>query len=58
MKYERNGYPKLIVDLNKLRNNINQIKKRCDELDIASRCKAAAGSVGKFVLHSPTVSLT
>lgn len=34
MKYEKTGYPKLIIDLNKLRNNIYQIKKRCDELGI------------------------
>lgn len=47
MKYERNGYPKLIIDLNKLRNNINQIKKRCDEqgIEIAGVIKGCNGLI-------------
>ena len=34
MDYERKGYPELIVDLNKLRSNITQVVRRCDEIGI------------------------
>lgn len=34
MEYNRKGYPELIVDLNKLRNNMTQVVRRCDEIGI------------------------
>lgn len=34
MAYTKPGYPKLIIDLNKLRNNIDQVKKRCNNMGI------------------------
>lgn len=34
MEYVRKGYPELIVDLNKLRSNVTQIVRRCDEIGI------------------------
>ena len=32
--YKKPGYPKLVIDLNKLRNNIEHVRKMCDEQDV------------------------
>ncbi len=32
--YRKPGYPKLIIDLNKLRNNIERVQSMCEEVDV------------------------
>lgn len=34
MEYKKKGYPELIVDLNKLKNNMTQVVRRCDAIGI------------------------
>ena len=40
-----NRYPELRIDLKKLENNINQMKTRCDELNISLACCAPPGAI-------------
>ena len=45
--YKKPGYPKLVIDLNKLRNNIEHVRKMCDEQDveIAGVIKGCSGLI-------------
>jgi len=47
MEYIKHGYPKLIVDLSKLRNNVTQIVRRCDEfgIEVAGVIKGCNGLI-------------
>ena len=47
MSYIKHGYPKLVVDLGKLRHNIEYVKKLCADVDveIAGVIKGCTGLV-------------
>ena len=45
--YRKPGYPKLVIDLNKLRNNISKVKNMCSDIDveIAGVIKGCSGLI-------------
>ncbi|MDO4870437.1 MAG: alanine racemase [Bacillota bacterium] len=47
MEYVRNGYPKLVIDLNALKTNISQVTKRCEEkgIEVAGVIKGCNGLI-------------